>query len=56
MITVICAWCGREIGHKEGGEGISHGLCRECYEVLEQEVDDIIREVNDLRERLPKRD
>jgi len=34
-LKVVCAWCGKEIGHKEGGTepgGVSHGICKECSE------------------------
>lgn len=32
MLKVICAWCGKELGEKdgEGVEGISHGICEDC--------------------------
>jgi hypothetical protein len=32
VIQVICAWCGKSLGQKdgEGIEGISHGICPEC--------------------------
>jgi len=26
---IICAWCGKTIGHKKG-EGLTHGMCKEC--------------------------
>jgi hypothetical protein len=31
-ITILCAWCGKEMGEKpgEGHEGVSHGICPEC--------------------------
>lgn len=31
-LTVVCAWCGKYLGTKEGQgvEGISHGICEEC--------------------------
>mgnify|MGYP001062042900 CR=1 FL=1 len=51
MITVVCAWCGQEIGRKEGGEGISHGLCEECLVILEDELDEITKEISDMRSR-----
>ncbi len=27
---VKCAWCGADLGEKEGVEGISHGICPSC--------------------------
>ena len=32
-LKVVCAWCGKDIGEKDGQgqEGISHGMCDECY-------------------------
>ena len=37
-MKTICAWCGKDMGDKdgEGIEGTSHGLCQECFERLEQ--------------------
>jgi hypothetical protein len=31
-IKIICAWCGKDMGEKdgEGIEGVSHGMCNEC--------------------------
>jgi len=31
-LTVVCAWCGKHLGVKDGkGEsGVSHGICPEC--------------------------
>jgi len=37
-MKVVCAWCGRKIGEKEGPEDkISHGICPSCKKKL---VDD----------------
>ena len=33
-MTVRCAWCSKDLGTKEGREGISHGICQECYQVM----------------------
>ena len=32
ILRVICAWCGKDLGTKdgEGTSGISHGICKEC--------------------------
>ena len=33
IIKVVCAWCGKDMGEKDGQgvEGISHGMCDKCY-------------------------
>ena len=35
-LEVVCAWCGKHLGWKDGkGEiGISHGICDECKEKI----------------------
>jgi len=32
-MQVVCAWCGKPMGEKDGKgvEGVSHGICEECY-------------------------
>ena len=30
MTEAICAWCGKHLGTREWGEGITHGICTEC--------------------------
>jgi len=32
VIKVVCAWCGKDMGEKDGQgqEGVSHGMCEEC--------------------------
>jgi len=34
MIEVICSYCGKSMGQKDGkGQtGVSHGICSECLE------------------------
>ena len=34
LLTVICAWCGKDMGTKpgQGQTGITHGICDECIE------------------------
>ena len=39
MILVFCQTCGTGLGTKEGGDGISHGLCGWCAAVQEAEAD-----------------
>ena len=31
-MKIVCAWCGGEIGEKDGGgvAGVSHSICRRC--------------------------
>ena len=38
-MKVICAWCGKDMGEKngEGVKGISHSICEECLEKLKAE-------------------
>lgn len=32
VLKRICAWCGKDMGTKEGGDGTTHGICPECAE------------------------
>ena len=36
-ITIVCGWCGAGMGAKDGQgvTGISHGICDDCAEKLE---------------------
>ena len=36
VLTVTCAWCGCDMGTKEGEgvSGVSHGICESCYEKM----------------------
>lgn len=56
-LKVVCAWCGKELGEKEGPEGITHGICDNCllryfphiYEKVKESlevpsIDDIYKE------------
>jgi len=41
-ITVVCAWCGKPLGTKDGDgqTGVSsHGICSECKETVSKEKD-----------------
>lgn len=29
-MRIQCAWCGRDLGEKDGGEGVTHGICPAC--------------------------
>jgi len=37
-LKMVCAWCGKDMGEKEGEgiEGISHSICEECLTQLEE--------------------
>ncbi len=32
-MKVECAWCGKFMGYKKGGNpgDVTHGMCRKCY-------------------------
>jgi len=36
-MTIICAWCGRMLGQKQG-EGVTHGFCPDCLAKLQNEI------------------
>ncbi len=38
-ITVICAWCNKSLGEKDGKgiTGVSHGICKDCLDKLTKE-------------------
>ena len=38
-MTIICAWCGKRLGEKDGA-GETHGICAECKADLFKEDDD----------------
>jgi hypothetical protein len=38
LMEVVCAWCGKHIGWKLFGSGISHGICKECAKRMEEEI------------------
>ena len=39
-MKVICAWCGKDLGSKEGNgiEGTSHSICDRCADKLVLEM------------------
>ena len=43
-MKIVCAWCGKDMGEKdgEGIEGISHSICEECLSKLEAKVENKI--------------
>ncbi len=32
-IKIVCAWCNKNMGEKNGRgvEGVTHGLCKQCF-------------------------
>ena len=41
LVMLVCAWCGRELGLKEGytHAGVSHGVCPDCAQRLMREYE-----------------
>lgn len=37
MMTIICAWCGANLGTKPGGDGETHGICGDCSDRLRRQ-------------------
>ena len=33
MMEIICGWCNKSLGKKEGGEGQTHGICDDCLRI-----------------------
>jgi len=33
-MKVICSWCHKHMGEKEGPKDISHSICEECFNKL----------------------
>lgn len=44
MLTIKCAYCQQVLGTKEGGEGVSHGICPKCLEEQNRLLEEMIRE------------
>ena len=40
-MKIICAWCGKDLGEKDGKgvKGISHGVCDKCLSELEAKAE-----------------
>jgi len=45
MMIIICSWCKKILGYKEG-DGVTHGICKECLDKLEEEINKFYQEVN----------
>ena len=44
MLTIICAYCKRLLGHKEGGQGVTHSICTVCLEEQNKLLEEMVRE------------
>ena len=40
-MKIVCAWCGKDMGEKDGKsvEGVSHSICKECLAKLMTRVE-----------------
>lgn len=50
-MIIACAWCGKVIGREGDDDRISHGLCEECYAVLERELEILLDEEQEQKPR-----
>jgi hypothetical protein len=50
-VTVLCAWCGALL--HQGGEAISHGICKDCAPALLEKIRERLRESEGQGERQP---
>ena len=48
-VTVLCAWCGALL--HQGGEAISHGICKDCAPALLEKIRERLRESEGQAER-----
>jgi hypothetical protein len=41
VIVVLCAWCGKHLGTKDGQgvSGVSHGMCQDCARAFLEELE-----------------
>ena len=49
-LKVICAWCGKFMGTKEGGNStkeITHSICCECSKKLKNEAEEYLKSANE---------
>ena len=49
-MKVVCAWCGKDMGEKDGKgqKGISHGLCNECLYKMELKAENKVSTEDEL--------
>lgn len=40
-LSIICSYCRKDMGTKEGGDGITHSCCPECLSVVMAEIETI---------------
>ena len=45
-IKIICAWCGKDLGTKEGEteSPVSHSICEECVQAEMEKIREIDRQ------------
>lgn len=44
MIKIVCSHCQAILGYKEGGDGVSHGVCPPCKEKQLKLLEEMIEE------------
>lgn len=44
MMTIICAYCRKTLGTKEGGNGTTHTICTECLKEQNRLLEEMIKE------------
>ena len=56
-IQVICAWCQREMGEKEGEAPypISHSICSDCEQKVRSETEEILNHNNRVSKQHERR-
>ena len=51
-MKIVCAWCGKDMGEKEGKgiEGISHSICDQCADKLVMEMKGMLKDEGDAQD------
>lgn len=44
MLTIKCSYCPTILGYKEGGNGVSHGVCPKCLEEQNRLLEEMLEE------------
>lgn len=44
MLTIKCSHCQTILGYKEGGDGVSHGICPSCKEKQLKLLEEMLEE------------
>lgn len=47
MADIICAWCGRKLGEKEGLDRTTYGICPACEEEQNKLLEEMVKEQNE---------